>query len=42
MMVAMLRVTVRQEEVVDLCMVFVMEVRMGVWNKVLSNWGLCD
>jgi hypothetical protein len=42
MMVAMFRVTVRQEEVVDLYIVFVMEVRVGVWSMVLSNWGLYD
>jgi len=42
MMVAMFRVTVRQEEVVDLYIVFVMEVGVGVWSMVLSSWGLCD
>jgi hypothetical protein len=42
MMVAMFRVTVRQEEVVDLYIVLVMEVRVGVWSMVLASWGLCD
>jgi hypothetical protein len=42
MMVAIFRVTVRQEEVMYLYIVFVIEVGVGVWSMVLSNWGLCD
>jgi hypothetical protein len=44
MMIAMFSVTERQEEVMDLYIyiVFVMEVRVGVWSMVLSSWGLCD
>jgi hypothetical protein len=42
MVVTMCRVTVRQEEVVAQYIGFVMEVRVVVLGKVLSNWGLCD